>query len=128
MAQPVDPPKKKSYGARALVSWRAVAIPPDAPPGGGRRGRVREIEPGGVVFESESLMGRGARVRLVIMLSAPRRGAQARIVEVSCTVAWSMITRDKVMTKLSFRQFMQGGRDALEAVAGMSLEGDDSLA
>jgi hypothetical protein len=124
----MDPPKRKSAGERLLVGWRAVALPPDAPPGSGRRGRVREIEPGGVVFESESLMGRGAKVRLVIMLSAPRRGAQARIVEVSCTVAWSLVTRDKVMTKLSFSQFMQGGRDALEAVAGMSLEGDDSPA
>lgn len=124
----MDPPKRKSAGERLLVSWRAVALPPDAPPGSGQRGRVREIEPGGVVFESESLMGRGAKVRLVIMLSAPRRGAQARIVEVSCTVAWSLITREKVMTKLTFGQFMQGGRDALEAVAGMSLEGDDSLA
>lgn len=116
------PPNDKPAGDRVLVSWRAVVIPPNAPPGRGERGRVREVEPGGVLFESDNLMGRGARVRLAIMLPPPRREAQARIVEVACTVAWSVIARDKVATKLSFGQFMQGGREAIEAVAGISLE------
>ena len=119
------PPNDKPDGERVLVSWRAVVIPPNAQPGRGARGRVREIEPGGVLFESGNLMGRGTKVRLAIMLPPPRREAQAHIVEVACTVAWSVIARDKVATRLTFHQFMQGGRDALEAVVGMSLESSE---
>jgi hypothetical protein len=108
---------------RVLVGWRAVAIPPNAPKGTGERGRVREIEAGSLLFESDNLMGRGQKVRLAIMLPAPRREAQTRIVEVACTVAWSMIVRDKVSTRLTFDQFMQGGREAIETVAGIPIEG-----
>jgi hypothetical protein len=125
MATSNESPGKGPVDKRVLVGWRAVAIPPNAPKGRGERGRVREIEAGGVLFESDNLMGRGAKVRLAIMLPPPRREAPARIVEVACTVAWSLITRDKVSTKLTFDTFMQGGRAALEAVAGISLEGDD---
>ena len=119
------PPDDKLDAKRVLVGWRAVVIPPYAPKGHGQRGRVREIEAGGVVFESDNLMGHGAKVRLAIMLPPPRREEPARIVEVACTVAWSMIARDKVSTKLTFDTFMRGGRAALEAVAGILLAGDD---
>lgn len=120
-----DGPADEPADSRVLVGWRAVAIPPNAPHGTGERGRIREIEAGGMLFESDNLMGRGAKVRLAIMLPPPRREAQTRIVEVACTVAWSVIARDKVSTKLTFDQFMQGGRDALEAVAGITLQGGD---
>lgn len=119
-----QPPKKPGL-KRALGNWRAVAIAPNAPPGEGDRGRVREIDAGGVVFESDNLMGPGVRVRLVIMLSPPRHGAPARIVEVLSKVAWSVIVRDTVTTRLSFVEFMQGGHAALGAATGLSLGSKD---